>query len=132
MKSMIVESIHEIFFSRFILNGNELTLLLKHLCLLFLLSLRLHAFARDRDKSIGRGYIGSRSEKRRGGKIERDISQWWVRKISYIDSLWDWFVIVEAMRIGDEYFVTSIYSVYIFIQLHFNSSFLYLLSVIYI
>lgn len=31
--------------------------------------------ARDRDKSIGRGYIGSRSEKRRGGKIERDISQ---------------------------------------------------------
>lgn len=42
MKSMIVESIHEIFFSRFILNGNELTLLFKHLCLLFLLSLRLH------------------------------------------------------------------------------------------
>lgn len=131
MKSMIVESIHEIFFSRFILNGNELTLLLKHLCLLFF-TLPTFTRARDRDKSIGRGYIGLRSEKRCGGKIERDISQWWVRKISYIDSLWDWFVIVEAMRIGDEYFVTSIYSVYIFIQLHFNSSFLYLLSVIYI
>ena len=74
MKSMIVESIHEIFFSRFILNGNELTLLLKHLCLLFF-TLPTFTRARDRDKSIGKGYIGSRSEKRRGGKIERDISQ---------------------------------------------------------
>lgn len=39
---MIVESIHEIFFPGLFWTGNELTLLFKHLCLLFLLSLRLH------------------------------------------------------------------------------------------
>lgn len=129
-RSSLTRSIDKIFFLPGLSwTGNKVTLFLKHLCLLFfLLSLRLHV-REITDKGIGEDYIGSRSEKRRGGKIERDISQWWVRKISYIDSLWDWFVIVEAMRIGDEYFVTLIHSVYIYLFNYINqfivSSFIY-------
>lgn len=76
---------------------------------------------RDQKKISLQVYLDREVRNDGGGKIERDtFSQWRVRKISYIDSLWDWFFNCRSdanRRWLLRYFNTLYFNVYVYIYI---------------
>lgn len=76
---------------------------------------------RDQKKISLQVYLDREVRNDGGGKIERDtFSQWRVRKISYIDSLWDWFFNCRSdanRRWLFRYFNTLYFNVYVYIYI---------------
>lgn len=76
---------------------------------------------RDQKKISLQVYLDREVRNDGGGKIERDtFSQWRVRKISYIDSLWDWFFNCRSdanRRWLFRYFKTLYFNVYVHIYI---------------
>lgn len=77
---------------------------------------------RDQKKISLQVYLDREVRNDGGGKIERDtFSQWRVRKISYIDSLWDWFFNCRSdanRRWLFRYFKTLYFNVYVHIYIY--------------